>query len=85
MSAINTHLTLYLVAGEPTKGIVFTTLDRTTLSRVSGTSSADRHETKEIRCQKGTRNSVDRHEHVLKRVPKGHKDSASLDVEGKWA
>ena len=74
MSAINTHLTLYLVAGEPTKGIVFTTLDRTTLSRVSGTSSVDRHETKEIRCQKGTRNCVDRHDQELKQVPEGHKD-----------
>ena len=74
MSAINTHLTLYLVAGEPTKGIVFTTLDSRTLSRVSGTSSVDRHETNEIRCQKGTRNCVDRHELELKQVPEGHKD-----------
>ena len=30
MSANNTHLTLYLVAGEPTKGIVFTTLNSPT-------------------------------------------------------
>ena len=74
MIVIINQLSLYLVAGEPTKGIVFTTLDRTTLSRVSGTSSVDRHETKEIRCQKGTRNSVDRHEQELKQVPEGHKD-----------
>ena len=53
MSAIDTHLTLYLVAGEPTKGIVFTTLDRTTLSRVSGTSSVDRHETKRNQVPEG--------------------------------
>jgi len=56
-----------LVAGELTKGIVFTTLNRLTLFRVSGASG------------------VYRHEQNLFQVPQGQKDSASLDVEGKWA
>ena len=74
MSVIITHLTLYLVAGEPTKGIVFTTwIGRLYLESQELLVSIDTKR-KEIRCQKGTRNSVDRYEQELKRVPEGHKD-----------
>jgi len=60
MIYIITHLTLYLVAGELTKGIVFTTLTRATLVRVSGASGVYRHEQNLFQLPQGQKDSASR-------------------------